>query len=194
MRKEAPSKLINCRITRLSLEKEAEGQGGQEDSTATNITIRDGDVRCAGGEGDGRWDGDDNGDGSDDVGSGDTGQDDDDDGSDGRPDTSPAPSPAVPARGHAEERARIQDIQTQARRQRKSQQQQQRACGREYTVSMHDALRIEEVKTEEIHQQHDIDRGVLMVAGTSMVAVVTLMAMRVVLSADADAGWAMLGW
>ncbi len=164
-RKEAPSSLIRFRIAGMSLEEEAEGQGGQEDSPATNITIRDGDVRCAGGEGDGRWVGDDNGDGSDDFGSGDIGLDDDDDGSDERPSLQPAPSPAVLARGHAEERARTQDRQTQARRQRKSQQHQQRASGIANTGNTHDALGTGEETIEKTHQQHDIDRVTLMVAG-----------------------------
>ncbi len=87
----APSQLINCRITSLSLEEEeAEGQGGQEDSTATDITIRDGDVCCAGGDGDGSWGSNGSGDDSDDVGGGDIGRDDDDDGSNERHPPSPS--------------------------------------------------------------------------------------------------------
>ncbi len=136
----APSHLIRCRIARLSLKEEAEGQGGQEDSTATDITIRYGDACCAGGDGGASWDGNDNGVGGGDFGSGDIGRDDDDDGSNERPTSSLAPSPPVPARGHAEERARTQDLRMQARRQMKSQQHQQRASGIEYTANTHDAL------------------------------------------------------
>ncbi len=98
----APSNWFDRHNADLSLQEKAEGEGGQEDPTATNITIRDGDACFAGGEGDECWDGNGNGDGSDDGDGGDIGRKGDVDGSDGRPDTSPAPPPCglcVRARG-----------------------------------------------------------------------------------------------